>query len=112
MDVGFLLRIKGTLEAATVQSLGRPEQGQAASYPRLRSEVAAALDDGSLRDELDRLFPEELSSKGRPWGVQAGEAVVLMNQLAGWLGGLIEAAVLDQRIQAEAKERAKRTGFA
>jgi hypothetical protein len=34
-----------------------------------------------------------------------------MNQLAGWLGGLIDASVLDQRIKAEAQERAKRTSF-
>jgi len=36
---------------------------------------------------------------------------VLINQLAGWLGGIIEAAILDQRIRAEGEERAKRTGF-
>ena len=111
MDVDFLLRLKGTLEASSVQPHDRPAQAHAQAYPRIRAEVEAALDDDSLREEFDRLFPAELGSAGRPWGAQGEEAIVLMNQLAGWLGGLIEAAILDRRVRAEAEERAKRTGF-
>jgi hypothetical protein len=42
---------------------------------------------------------------------QGEEAIVLMKQLAGWHGGLIEEAILEQRILVEAEEKAKRTGF-
>jgi hypothetical protein len=111
MDVSFLLRMKGLLESSAAQPRGRPGQGHAQAYPRIRAEVEAGLQDEALRDELDRLFPAELASAQRPWGAQGEEAIVLMNQLAGWLGGLIDAAVLNQRIQAEAEERAKRPGY-
>jgi hypothetical protein len=108
-DVGRLLRLKGTIEAH--QPGERPGQGEVQAYMRERDEVVAAVDD-SLRDELDRLFPTELATAGQPWGAQAQEAVMLMNRLAGWVGGLIEEAILQQRIEAEARERAKQTGFA
>lgn len=112
MDVDFLLRMKGVLDASMSESKPLSGQAQAESYLRIRGEVASSLgEDTSLRAEVERLFPSELSSSGRPWGVQGAEAVVLMSQLAGWLSGLIEASILDRRIRAEAEERAKRTGF-
>jgi hypothetical protein len=109
VDVGTLLRLKGVLEA-TAEPTGRPGQGEAESYPRVRARVAALVDD-SLLEELGSLFPEQLSTAGRPWLAQGEEAIVLMKQLAGWLGGLIEEAVLERRIRVEAEEKAKRTGF-
>jgi hypothetical protein len=111
VDVDFQMRMKGALEAAAAMPTGRPGQGHAEAYPRIRAEVAAAIGANTLADELDRLFPAELSTAGRPFGAQGEEAIVLMNQLAGWLGGLIDAAVLDRRIRAEAEERAKQPGF-
>ena len=111
MEVDFLLRIRSALEAATAQPSGRPGQPHAKAYPRLRAEVEQALTD-DLRDEFERLFPSSLETTGQPWGKQGEEAIVLMTQLAGWLNGLVEAAILDRRIRAEAEERAKRTGFA
>jgi len=89
MDVGRLLRLKGTLEAH--QLAGRPGRGEVDAYRSVRAEVASAVDD-ALLPEFDRLFPTELASAGRPWGVQAQEAVMYMNRLAGWIGGLIEVA--------------------
>jgi hypothetical protein len=112
MDVGFLLRMKGVVEAAAaVPPSGRAGQGHAEAYPRVRELIAEAVDDDTLRAEMDRLFPADLSTAGRPWNAQGDEAVVLMNLLAGWLGGLVEEAVLGQRIRAEAEERAKQVGF-
>jgi hypothetical protein len=110
MDVSQLLRLKGTLEAVATRDV-RADKGQAESYVRIRAEVARAVEP-SLTEELERLFPAELSTAGQPWGVQAQEAMTLMGALSGWLGGIIDGAVLDQRIRAEAEERAKRTGFA
>ena len=114
MDVDALFRLKGVVEASTQQPTGRPEQGHVASYPRIRSEVRAAIG-SELHDEFDRLFPEQLATHGRPWGVQVPQAIGLITQMAGWLGGTIEAAILQQRIQADAAEKAKlaerRTGF-
>jgi hypothetical protein len=112
MDVGLLLRLKGVIEASAAQPTGRPGQAHAEAWPRVRAQVAEAVGDEALLREMDALFPATLASSGRPWGVQGDEAIVLMNQLGGWIGGLIEEALLEQRIRAEAEERAKRTGFA
>src|SRR4051812_30006783 len=81
---------------AVAGATDRPGEGHAQAYPRVREQVAHAVD-SSLIDELDQLFPPTLTTAGRPWGVQAQEAMALMTQLAGGLAGIIEGAVLDQR---------------
>ena len=112
MDVAQLLRVKGLVESSLeVPDASRPWQAHAEAYPRVRAQVVSAVAGQGLEEELDALFPHELSSKGQPWAKQGAEAAVLLRQLAGWVGGAIEAAVLEQRIQAEAEARAKRTGF-
>lgn len=113
MDVGTLFRLKGVVEAAAQQPTGNLSEAHIFSYRRVRTEVRMAIDPPH-GDEFDRLFPEDAAAwdGGGPYGSAATEAIVLMNQMAGWLDGIIQAAVLDQRIRVEAEEKAKRTGFA
>jgi hypothetical protein len=107
VEVERLMRLSGVVKASAV---AEPEAGLADAYPRIRQEVAEAVGDEYVA-ELDRLFPPELSTAGRPWGVQAAEAKSRMAQLGGWLDGMVDAAVLGQRIQAEAEAKARQTGF-
>jgi hypothetical protein len=115
VDVEKLLRLKGAIEASTEVDYRIAGQALAASYPRLRQQAREAIDE-SLVEEFDGLFPERLASEGSSWGSQAGEAQGYFTQIAGWLGGAIDGALLDQRIRAEAEAKAaaesKRIGFA
>ena len=81
-----------------------------ASYPRLRAEVLAAVGEEHAT-EFQRLFPVELATEGQPWGTRAGEVKLYVSQIAGWLDGMIEAAMMERQIQADADARAKRVGF-
>lgn len=110
MNVDQLLRLKGTLEASEGVALQEGGMGLVAAYPRIRAEVIDAVDE-EQRAEFERLFPSELSTDGQPWGAQAGEVKLYVAQMAGWIGGVIESAILDRRIQAEAEAKAKRVGF-
>ncbi len=103
MDVERLMRLKGTVQATQAESAPAGGQGLIAAYSRIRIEVAEAVG-AELADELARLFPAELATSGRPWKAQAEEAETLLAQIAGWLDGIIEAAVA-------AEEKAKQTGF-
>lgn len=85
-------------------------KGLVASYTRIRGEVADAVG-AQHEEELGRLFPVELETQGRPWGWQEQEVKTLLVQLAGWIDGIIESEILDQRIQAEAEAKAKQIGF-
>jgi hypothetical protein len=101
------MRLRGTVKAAEGAATGA---GLVAAYRRIRWEVVDALR-GEFAEELDRLFPLELSTDGQPWGAQAQEVKTLMAQIAGWLDGVIEAAILDRRIEAEAEAKARQVGF-
>jgi hypothetical protein len=114
VNVEQLLRLKGTLEAS--QGIDLREGGKGggrglvSAYPRIRAEVIEAVGD-EHRAEFERLFPPELSTDGQPWGAQAGEVRLYVTQMAGWIGGIIDSALLDKRIQAEAEAKAKSVGF-
>jgi hypothetical protein len=110
MDVDRLLRLKGTVQASVAAPDTTGGQGLVASYGRIRSEVVAALGT-QYEDGLSRLFPGELATSGRPWGQQELEVKTLLTQLAGWIDGVIEGQILNQRIQAEAEAKARTTGF-
>ena len=110
MDVGHLLRLKGIIEGSERADITRGGEGLIASYERVRQQVFEALEPG-LTDEFEELFPAELRTTGQPWGAQAGEVKILFGQLAGWIGGIIETALLERRIQAEAEAKAKQIGF-
>ncbi|KKL15011.1 hypothetical protein LCGC14_2509880, partial [marine sediment metagenome] len=90
MDVERLMRLKGTVQATQAESGPASGQGLIAAYPRIREEVCEAVG-AELTDELARLFPAELATSGRPWKAQAEEVETLLAQIAGWLGGIIEA---------------------
>jgi hypothetical protein len=110
MNVDQLLRLKGTLQAS--EGIKRMEGGQGlvSAYPRIRTEVIAAVGDQHTA-EFERLFPADLATAGQPWGKQAGEVKLYLSQMAGWIDGMIESTLLDRRIQAEAEAKAKRIGF-
>jgi hypothetical protein len=106
MDLSLLYRLKGTLEGTASHENGdRLGGGYLTAWPRLRREVLDAVPEH--RAEVDRLFPEELSTKGKSGEQQSEEAIMLMAQLAGWLGGVISEAEVHQRLAIEAAESSK-----
>lgn len=106
MDLGFLYRLKGTLEGTASHENGnRLGGGYVTAWPRLRREVVQALPEH--RAEIDRLFPEQLSTSGQAGEQQPEEAIMLLAQLAGWVGGVIAEAEVQQRLAAELAEASK-----
>ena len=106
MDLRLLYRLKGTLEGTAAHENGdRLGSGYVTAWPRLRREVVDAVPDH--RAELDRLFPERLSTEDQPGEPQSEESIMLMAQLAGWLGGVIAEAEAQQRLRAELAEASK-----
>jgi hypothetical protein len=99
------------------------------SYMRIRTAVLNVLE-GDEDEEFRRLLPEiaivEAPSPGDHMRMvakktmaaepSAREAKNLLDQMAGWLSGIVDIALLDRRIQAEAEANARtaqkpRTGF-
>jgi len=106
MDLSLLYRLKGTLEGTAAHENGdRLGSGYVSAWPRLRREVVDAVPDH--RAELDRLFPERLSTEHQAGDPPSEEAIMLMAQLAGWLGGVIAEAEVKQRLEAQRAEAAK-----
>ena len=102
----MLYRLKGTLEGTAAHENGdRLGSGYVTAWPRLRREVVNAVPD--RRAELDRLFPEQLSTEHQPGKPQSEESIMLMAQLAGWLGGVIAEAEVKQRLEAQLAEASK-----
>jgi hypothetical protein len=62
-----------------------------ASYRRIRAELIDTLG-GEKTDELERLFPEQLESHGRPWGWQGDEVKLRFGQMAGWIEDILDSA--------------------
>ena len=106
MDLGLLYRLKGTLEGTAAHENGdRLGSGYVSAWPRLRREVVDAVPDH--RAEMDRLFPEQLSTGDQAGESQSEESIMLMAQLAGWLGGVIAEAEVQQRLEAQRAEASK-----
>jgi hypothetical protein len=106
MDLSFLYRLKGTLEGTASHENGdRLGGGYVTAWPRLRREVLQALPEH--RAEIDRLFPEQLSTSSQPPEQQAEESIMFLAQLAGWIGGVIAEAEVQQRLAAELAEASK-----
>ena len=105
INLGLLYRLKGTLEGTASHENGdRLGGGYVSAWPRLRREVLAALP--GFQPELDRLFPEQLSTT-EAGESQSEESIMLMAQLAGWLGGVLAEAEVRQRLAAELAELTK-----
>jgi hypothetical protein len=112
------------LRAAAIQSLeavltGSPASFDAlsAAYERIRAEVAEAAPD-EMRAEFERLFPRTIprdQAKGGSLHPRiemykqevSSTARTLLGQLAGWLGGLIDAAQAEERMRLEADAYAR-----
>ena len=106
VHLSLLYRLKGTLEGTAAHENGdRLGGGYVSAWPRLRREVVDALPDH--RAEIDRLFPEQLSTEHQAVESRSEESIMLMAQLAGWLGGVIAEAEVQQRLAAERAEASK-----
>src|SRR3712207_2431722 len=103
-EVGRLLRLKGAIDSMAGGT--KPEPADAASltagYARMRAQVASLVSDTSLDSEFQDLFPEvdvitDASPPPGPGLIEwhheatsaATEAQRLLNQLSGWVDGLI-----------------------
>ena len=123
-DIGRLLRLKSSIAAAA--SGGKVEPADAPSltggYLRMRAQVAELVSGGELEAEFEAMFSEisEFEGGSGPgprgdliaWHTKATTAGIdakrLLEQLSGWIEGLIEEQTLSERIQAEAAEKVKR----
>jgi len=123
-DLGRLLRLKNAIAAIASGTKIEPADAPSLTdgYLRMRSQVADLVSGTNLDEEFKELFPEipEFKSSGGPgvggrglidWHTEATTAGTnaqrLLDQLSGWIGGLIEEQTLPERIQAEAAERVK-----
>lgn len=122
-DLGRLLRLKGAIDS--MSGGGKPEPADASSltegYRRMREQVAEMVAGAEVESEFEAMFPTlEAFIETSPTGGQgliewhhratsaATRAQGLLNQLGGWLEGLIAEQTMPERIQAEAAERVKR----
>jgi len=96
VDVGRLRRLRGMMEASAASV---PNPGLVDSYTRIRDDLLDAVGE-KHGGEVERLFPAELASDGRPWAVQSAEVQTHFAQMAGWLGGIIDEARPGPQIQA------------
>ena len=124
VELPRLLRLRSMIESAAsaVPDDGASAHALTESYARTRNEVRRLIADTQLVSEFDAAFPEievvEVTSRD-PWAVaQSGlvnepaarRAKLLLGQLAGWVGGLIDEQTLDRRLQLEAQERVRQEG--
>jgi hypothetical protein len=121
LDLGHLLRLKGSIEAAasSVKPDGSGAPALTESYMRLRSQVQQLIGESSLSGEFESTFPViEIVDKPMDHPRAAARAVMvheaaaqeakgLLGQLAGWLDGLIAEQTLEQRLRFEAEARVK-----
>lgn len=121
LDLGRLLRLKGAISALTRTEKVQPPDAPSLTegYRRMRAQVTDLVGDGDLRDEFEAMFPRlpEFTGAAGPgrdliaWHTEATgaalEAQRLLDQLAGWIGGLIDEQTLPDRIAAEAEARVK-----
>lgn len=122
-DIGRLLRLKSSIAAAAQGSKVEPADAPSltSGYRRMRGQVVELISGGELEAEFNEMFPEipEFQGASGPgprglidWHTEATTAGInakrLLEQLSGWIEGLIEEQTLAERIQAEAAERVKR----
>lgn len=127
IDVGRFLRLQGAitsaLTAVPVEQAARSGEALPTAYARLRGEAIDIIP-AKARDEFERLFPEDpLTARGWTRGPgyatdtanRANEARAVLGMLAGWLGGFVDEARMEQEAAAYAAARIKAqrgTGFA
>jgi len=121
LDLGRLLMLRSAITGLTGNEKVQPPDAPSLTegYRRMRSQVAVLVGDSDLRGEFDAMFPDlpafngDASPRGNliAWHTKATaaatEAQRLLDQLAGWVGGLIDEQTLPERIQAEAMARVK-----
>lgn len=132
LDLGRLLRAKNMIgsAAAAVPADASSARALTESYERLRRAIRELVDGEGLEEEFDQLFPE-IEIADAPSAVttrsslqrsvqlegEARRATALLQQLSGWLDGMIQEQTLEQQIQANAEAYARQqnrppTGFA
>lgn len=121
-DLGRLLRLRSAIEGAAGAEKVEPADAPSLTggYNRLRGQVQELVAGGELEAEFNSMFPEVAEFQGGSgpgprglidWHTKATTAGVgakrLLEQLGGWVDGLIQEQTLSERIQAEAAERVK-----
>ena len=126
VDLGRLLRAKNMIESATTAVAADASSARALteSYQRLRQTIRQLIEGEGLEGEFDQLFPEidiaeapTARLAGRS-GLQhnleletdARRASTLLQQLSGWLNGMIQEQTLEQQIAANAEAYARQQG--
>jgi hypothetical protein len=112
-DVPKLMRLKAAAEAAAETN---PTNASAAaltqSYQRLREQMVGYLGDREEAHEFTTLFPDNLVTPPRPQGGGpaaaqlaastsgrlAEHAALLLRQMAGWIGGMIDVATFKEHM--------------
>jgi hypothetical protein len=120
IDVGRFIRLRSTVKAAST-SIPKGQEAAAGAafadaYRGLRAQVFETLPE-PLRDEFTRLFPDSVPPQpsgdvrgGGPLLAQAAQANAgrsLLEQMAGWLDGVVESAEHEMRLEAEARAYAE-----
>jgi hypothetical protein len=101
-DIGRLLRLKGSIEAAAgVSAEASAANALTENYQRLRAQALAVAEDRELRPEFESMFPEIDPVADPPrhprlfarWAqeaeIAAQRASALLHSLAGWIEGLL-----------------------
>jgi hypothetical protein len=121
IDVERFIRLRNTVRSAAASvPMGQESAAGdvlATAFQRLRPEVLDTLPE-ALREEFTKLFPDDVLKQSGGGGglgpgrlradaVQATEARSLLEQMAGWLDGVVESAEHQMRIEIEARAYAQ-----
>lgn len=95
MDVAKLKRLRAAVSSALERVPEKSAHGLPPTYNSLREQVAAAVP-GGLRDELEQLAPQIVSSGSGPHAIieaaqDGAKAYARLAALKGWLDAVIDA---------------------
>jgi hypothetical protein len=121
-ELGRLLRLRGAIDSIAGKEKLEPSDAASLTdgYRRMRGQVAELVAGAAVEPEFEAMFPEMEpfveTPPGGPGLIEwhhaatsaATQAQVLLDQLSGWVDGLIAEQTMPERIQAEAAERVRR----
>ena len=110
-DVGPLIRLRSTIRSLLSGAEKYESETGAVlvtAYQASRSETQGLVGD-AMADELDRVAPEPSFGGTETWQdkIDFNKAKLALNQLAGWIDGLVEQAQYTARLAAEAEAYAE-----
>lgn len=121
IDTGEFIRLRSAIDATTASLAEKPLAAKALSdaYTKFRPEGLRIAEARGVAEEFQRLFPQITPSQ-RPavrTGIDpfqnasdANEALSLLSQLSGWLGGFVDEIQLEAQATAYATERVRQEG--